>query len=91
MQCEQINNSACKIAKKVAQEKGTITAGGIAMTDIYQSTRNKEQTIAEIQTATKALIENDIDMIICEVYKSKIFLTFFGTMEIELKNSLPNI
>ena len=37
------------------------------MTDIYQTTRNKEQTIAELKTATKALIENNIDMIICEV------------------------
>ena len=37
------------------------------MTDIYQSTHNKEKTIAELKIATKALIENDIDMIICEV------------------------
>ena len=37
------------------------------MTDVYQSTRNKEKTMAEFATATKALIENDIDMIICEV------------------------
>ena len=37
------------------------------MTDIYQTTRNKEKTIAELKTATKALIENNIDMIICEV------------------------
>ena len=37
------------------------------MTNIYQSTRNKENTIAELRTATKTLIENDIDMIICEV------------------------
>jgi len=68
--CEQINNSACKIAKKVSQERGTITAGGIAMTDIYQTTRNKEQTIAELKTATKALLENNIDMIICEYFRN---------------------
>ena len=51
----------------MSQEKGTITAGGIAMTDIYQTTRNKEKTIAELKTATKELIANNIDMIICEV------------------------
>ena len=61
--------------QKVSQEKGTITAGGIAMTDIYQTTRNKEKTIAELKTATKALIENNIDMIICEV-RSKSFVMF---------------
>ena len=66
-QCDQINNAACAIAKQVSKEKDTITVGGIAMTDIYQSTHNKEKTIAELKIATKALIENDIDMIICEV------------------------
>ena len=44
------------------------------MTDIYQTTRNKEQTIAELKTATKALLENNIDMIICEV-RAKIFVS----------------
>ena len=43
------------------------------MTDIYQETRNKEKTIAELKTATKALLENNIDMIICEV-RAKIFV-----------------
>ena len=37
------------------------------MTDVYQTTRNKEKTIAELKTSTKALIDNDIDMLICEV------------------------
>ena len=37
------------------------------MTDMYQTTRNKEKTIAELDTATKALRDNDIDMFICEV------------------------
>ena len=66
-QCNEINQSACAIAKKVAKEKGTFTAGGISMTDVYQVTRNKEKTVAELQTSIKALIENDIDMLICEV------------------------
>ena len=61
---------ACKIAKDVAKEKSTITAGGIAMTDVYQTTRNKEKTMAELDTAMKALIENDIDMILCEYFRN---------------------
>jgi hypothetical protein len=51
----------------VAKEKGTFTAGGIAMTDIYQTTRDRKKTVEELRVATKALVENDIDMIICEV------------------------
>jgi len=68
--CSRINESACKIAKQVAKEKSTITAGGIAMTDVYQTTRNKEKTMAELDTAMKALIENDIDMILCEYFRN---------------------
>ena len=37
------------------------------MTDVYQTTRNKEKTVAELKTSIKALIDSDIDMIICEV------------------------
>ena len=37
------------------------------MTDVYQTTRNKEKTVAELKTSTRALIESDIDMLICEV------------------------
>ena len=54
----------------MAKEKTTITAGGIAMTDVYQTTRNKEKTMAEMETAMKALIDNDIDMIICEYFRN---------------------
>ena len=51
----------------MAKEKGTVTAGGISMTDVYQTTRNKEKTVAELLTSTKALRDNNIDMFICEV------------------------
>ena len=37
------------------------------MTDVYQTTRNKEKTVAELKTSIKALIDSDIDRIICEV------------------------
>lgn len=40
------------------------------MTDVYQTTRNKDKTIAELKTATAALIENDIDMIVCEYFRN---------------------
>ena len=38
------------------------------MTDVYQTTRNKEKTQAELATSIKALVENDIDMLICGVW-----------------------
>ena len=63
----------------MAKEKGTYTAGGISMTEMYQDTRNKEKTIEELRTATKALIENDIDILICEVPFFGLFLLSFLT------------
>ena len=39
------------------------------MTDVYQTTRNKEKTQAELATSIKALVDNDIDMLICEVWQ----------------------
>lgn len=68
--CNEINKAACKIAKQVAKEKGTITAGGIAMTDVYQTTRDKKKTVEELRIATKALVENDIDMLMCEYFRN---------------------
>jgi len=68
--CDTINKAATSIAKTVAKEHGTITAGGIAMTDVYQTTRNKEKTVAELKTSTKALIDSDIDMLICEYFRN---------------------
>ncbi len=67
LQCDAINKAACKIAKSISKEKGTITAGGLAMTDVYQTTRDKAKTQAELRTAIKELIDSDIDMLICEV------------------------
>ncbi len=66
-QCNEINQAACDIANAVAEERHTITAGGIAMTDVYQETRNKEKTVAELRKGLQILLENDIDLIICEV------------------------
>ena len=37
--CRQINSAACKIAKEVSEEHGTIVAGGITQTETYVTTK----------------------------------------------------
>ena len=39
MTCKQINSAACKIAKEVADEHGTIVCGGITQTETYVTTK----------------------------------------------------
>ena len=67
-QCRQINQAACKIAKEVSEEYGTIVAGGITQTEIYVETRDKEKVQAELKKALEVLIENDVDLIIVEYF-----------------------
>jgi len=51
----------------VAREKGTILAGGVTQTEVYNVTKNKEDVREELKKALQTLVENDVDLIICEV------------------------
>jgi len=68
LSCREINTSACKIAKEVSKEYGTIVAGGITQTETYVQTKNKEKVQAELTKALDVLIENDVDLIIVEYF-----------------------
>merc|ERR1719436_249402 len=57
--CKQINSAACKIAKEVSDEYGTIVCGGITQTETYVTTKNKEKVQEELKKALEVLIEND--------------------------------
>ena len=82
--CKQINSAACKIAKEVADEHGTIVCGGITQTETYVTTkwentqkwtlpqkfcfRDKKLVQEELTKALEVLIENDVDMILVEYF-----------------------
>ena len=57
------------------------------MTDVYQTTRNKEKTQAELATSIKALVDNDIDMLICEVWQIQAVLLNVQCLTIENRQS----
>jgi len=66
--CREINQAACKIAKEVSKEYGTIVAGGITQTETYLETKDKKKVQAELTKALEVLIENDVDLIIIEYF-----------------------
>jgi len=66
--CRQINSAACKIAREVSDEFGTIMAGGITQTETYVTNKNKKKVQEELSKAVEVLIENDVDLIIIEYF-----------------------
>merc|ERR1712002_825247 len=70
--CWEINQASCTIAKKVSEKRGTIVAGGIIQTSVYESVKNTPQGKVEVQKelseAIDVLLENNIDWILCEYF-----------------------
>jgi len=66
--CKQINSAACKIAREVSEEFGTIMAGGITQTETYVNHKDKKKVQEELSKALEVLIENDVDLIIVEYF-----------------------
>jgi len=66
--CREINTAACKIAKEISNEFGTIVAGGITQTETYVETKDKKKVQEELSKAIEVLIENDVDLIIVEYF-----------------------
>ncbi len=51
----------------MSREKGTILAGGVTQTEVYNVTKNKDDVREELKKAIQTLADNDVDLIICEV------------------------
>jgi len=65
--CDEINQAACDIATKVSSSRGTIKAGGITQTGIFdQSKADKNKIKGELRSALEILVKNGIELIICE-------------------------
>merc|ERR1711874_605191 len=69
--CDEINQAACDIAKKVAKSRGTIVAGGITQTGIFGGSKaDKSKIQAELRSALEILVKNNIELIICEYFRN---------------------
>ena len=70
LQCCEINQASCDIAKKVSEKRGTIVAAGIIQTGVYKTVKGtpegKEEVHKELTEGLEVLIKNDVDAIFCE-------------------------
>ncbi|XP_070566449.1 betaine--homocysteine S-methyltransferase 1-like isoform X2 [Ptychodera flava] len=69
---EQVNRSACNIARKVADEGNALVCGGISPTPSYQEGRGKEVVQEEFRKQCKIFVEEKVDFLLAE---------FFGSIE----------
>jgi len=68
--CDEINQTSCDIAKKIAKKYGTITAGGLSQTGNFARWKSKEKVQTDLRRAVAILVKNDIDLIICEYFRN---------------------
>ena len=68
LQCQEINQASCDIARRCADKWGTIVAGGIVQTAAYRDGLGKEEVHKELREGLEVLIHNNIDLIIVEYF-----------------------
>ena len=64
----ELNRRACRIAKGVAKERGTLVAAGITQTPSYREGRGKEVVQEEFQKQIDVFVEEGVDFIIAEQF-----------------------
>ncbi len=62
-----INKRASELAKKVADEGGALTLGGICQCPTYLSGASKESVQEEFRKQIKVFVEAGLDFLLCEV------------------------
>jgi len=86
--CDQINQAACDIATKVSKTSGTIVAGWITQSGIFDKAKpNKKKIQEELTADLEILVKNDIKLIICEYFRNILELEW--AIEVALDYGLP--
>ena len=71
-QNDEINQSACDLAKGVAQEGGVFCAGSICQTArLYAEGAGKERIQKRFEEQIAIFLKNDMDLLIAEVSKKQ--------------------
>lgn len=63
----EINKRAAELAKKVANEGGALTLGGICQCPTYLSGVGKEAVQQEFRKQIQVFVDADLDFLLCEV------------------------
>ena len=67
MQVSAINESACRIAREVANEGDALIAGGMSQTPTYAAGGDKKVVQEHFQKQADAFTKCNVDFLICEV------------------------
>ena len=71
-QNDEINQSACDLAKGVAQDGGVFCAGSICQTArLYAQGAGKERIQKRFEEQIAIFLKNDMDLLIAEVSKTQ--------------------
>ena len=62
-----INNEACRLAKEIADQYGTLVAAGLSPTPSYKEGKGKEFVQKEFKMQTDVFTKHDVDFMIVEV------------------------
>jgi len=66
---KRINEEAARLAKKVADEGGALTLGGICQCPTYLSGAGKEKVQEEFRKQIKVFVDAGLDFLLCEYYE----------------------
>jgi len=66
---KSINQTACKIAREVADEGGAMVAGGVCQTPAYLSGLGKAAVQAQLRKQVECFVEANVDFLIAEYYE----------------------
>ncbi len=69
IQCVDLSNAACRIAKEVAaeSERPIMVAGCLSETSSYSGSASKDKVVAEMETQMNIFVENEVDFVVAEV------------------------
>jgi len=70
--CDEINQAACDIAKKIAGPAGALVCGGVSSSPYYSSGEGKAAVQEEFRAQTRVFMRNNVDWVLGE---------FFGHVE----------
>ena len=73
-----INMRASELAKKVADETGGLTLGGICQCPTYLSGAGKEAVQEEFRKQINVFVEAGLDFLLCEVTLSSVMMSKSG-------------
>lgn len=66
--CEEINDAACKLARKAADENNCLVCGGVSPTPSFELGKNEQIIAAEYAKQLRVYQKHSVDFVMCELF-----------------------